>query len=62
MERFVEDLRHGIRSLRRAPAFTATSVMILALGIGTATAMFTAFRVVMLEAQSRLDRFRRDAG
>ncbi len=44
-----EDLRVGLRSLRRAPGYTATSVVILALGIGSATAVFTAFDAVMLD-------------
>jgi hypothetical protein len=49
MNPLLEDLRHTIRSLRRAPAFTVTCVLILALGIGTATAVFAAFRAVMLD-------------
>ena len=50
MDRLPQDLRHALRSLRRTPAFTAVSLVILALGIGTATAMFTAFRAVMQHA------------
>jgi predicted permease len=42
------DLRLGLRSLRRTPAFTATALSILALGIGMATAMFTVFDAVLL--------------
>lgn len=39
---------HVSRSLRRAPSFTILAVSILALGIGTSTAVFEAFRSVAL--------------
>lgn len=42
------EVGHAARSLRRAPAFTALSITVLALGIGTATAVFAAFRSVAL--------------
>ena len=41
MGTFVTDLRHAFRVLRRAPAFTATTVLILALAIGANTAMYS---------------------
>ena len=41
-------LRHALRSLRRTPTFTTAAVLVLAIGIGMATAMFTVFRAVML--------------
>lgn len=36
----IHDLRHGLRQLAASPAFTATTIFTLALGVGAATAMF----------------------
>ncbi|MGH9582118.1 MAG: ABC transporter permease, partial [Bryobacteraceae bacterium] len=44
------DLRHTVRQLRRSPAFTATAVITLALGIGATTAIFTLIQQVMLRS------------
>ena len=41
LESLMQDLRYGIRTLRRNPGFAAASVIILALGIGANTTMFT---------------------
>lgn len=49
LEDVVRDLRYGMRSLLRVPGFTATIIVILTLGIGSSTAMFTAFHAVMLQ-------------
>jgi len=35
------DLRHAVHGLRRTPTFTATAVLVLALGIGANVAIFT---------------------
>jgi predicted permease len=49
MDRLATDVRYGIRALGRAPGFTATAALILALGIGAATAVFTGFQAVVLD-------------
>ncbi len=48
MDSLLLDLRHALRSLRRAPGFALTAALSLALGIGVATAMFTVFQAVLL--------------
>lgn len=42
------DLASAFRSLRRSPGFTGTAILILGLGIGSAAAMFTVARAVLL--------------
>lgn len=42
------DLKYAIRSLLRTPAFAGVSVLILALGIGAITAVFSAVEAVLL--------------
>jgi predicted permease len=41
IEHMLMDVRHGLRALRRAPGFTAVTILILAIGIGANTAIFT---------------------
>ncbi|HET9985722.1 MAG TPA: ABC transporter permease [Longimicrobiales bacterium] len=48
VEELLRDVMFALRSLRRAPGFTTTVVLTLALGIGANTAMFTLLRGTLL--------------
>jgi putative ABC transport system permease protein len=50
METLLNDLRHGLRLLRRQPGFTAVAVLTLALGVGGATALFSLVYGVLLRS------------
>src|SRR5258708_3510294 len=41
MDTLVQDVRYAFRTLARRPAFTATAVVVLALGLGSVTAGFS---------------------
>jgi len=48
LERFVRHLKYGVRTLWRSPSFSMVSVLVMALGIGTTTSLFTIVRAVLL--------------
>jgi predicted permease len=48
LERFIRDLKYGVRTLWRSPSFSIVSVLVMALGIGTTTSLFTIVRAVLL--------------
>ena len=48
IDTLVQDVRYGLRLLRRSPVFTASAVASLALGIGSAAAVFSLADTLLL--------------
>jgi predicted permease len=48
LESIVQDVRYGLRQLRKSPGFTLIAILSLTLGIGANTAIFTLLNAIML--------------
>src|SRR5947209_10101938 len=48
MDQLGHDIRIALRGFRRTPSFTITAILILAVGIGMAVAMFTVYDAVLV--------------
>lgn len=49
LEKLVRNLRYGMRTLTRSPGFAFTAILVMGLGIGATTSLFTIVRAVLLK-------------
>jgi predicted permease len=49
LEICLRDIRYGARTLARSPGFTIIAILVMALGIGATTSLFTIVRAVLLK-------------
>ena len=49
VENFWRDLRFALRSLRKTPGFTLIAILVIAVGIGVNTAVFSVINTVLLK-------------
>jgi len=55
LDQFVQDFRYGSRTLLHAPAFAATTVFTLAIGLALTTGVFTVFNAYVLRSYAVRD-------
>src|SRR5262249_17675308 len=51
IEELMQNLRYGLRTLRKSPGFTAVAALSLALGVGGNTARFSFFNALLCRAR-----------